>query len=223
MAIFRFDFSGSPNIGVYSLTTNRATIIPLQLSEKKIKVIEEGLGCKVIITTIGESRLVGVLAAGNSNGLVFPHFTSNQELETVQKLWKGNCSIIENKKTALGNLILVNDYGAIASTHLLREKSVSKEIQDVLDVEIVPGKIAGLPYVGSLAIATNKGVLAHPMLTDGERKLLLDVLKVPVDVGTVNEGIPFVASGLLASDQGVLVGSHTTGTELLIISNLFER
>ena len=45
-----------------------------------------------------------------------------------------------------------------------------------MGVEAVPGEIAGLPYVGSLAVATNKGVVAHPLLKDSERKLLEDVL-----------------------------------------------
>ncbi len=33
------------------------------------------------------------------------------------------------------------------------------KISEALGVEVVPTEIAGLPYVGSLAVATNKGVL----------------------------------------------------------------
>jgi translation initiation factor 6 len=42
-----------------------------------------------------------------------------------------------------------------------------------------------LPYVGSLAVATNKGVLTHPLLKEEEKKTLESVFKVPVDVGTI--------------------------------------
>ena len=34
-----------------------------------------------------------------------------------------------------------------------------KKISEALGVEVVPTEIAALPYVGSLAVATNKGVL----------------------------------------------------------------
>jgi translation initiation factor 6 len=91
-----------------------------------------------------------------------------------------------------------------------------------LGVEVVPGEIAGLPYVGSLAIATNKGVLAHPMIEEDEQKLLKDVLKVPVEVGTVNCGIPYVGSGVVGNSHGALVGFVTTGPELFIIESALD-
>ena len=63
----------------------------------------------------------------------------------------------------------MNDYGALASKYLAHEPRILREIQEVLDVEVVPGEIAGLPYVGSIATATNKGVLAHPLLRSRTR------------------------------------------------------
>jgi translation initiation factor 6 len=61
------------------------------------------------------------------------------------------------------------------------------------------------------------------MLGDEERELLKEVLKVDVDVGTINMGCPFVASGILANDNGVVVGGLTTGPETLIISNVWNK
>ena len=46
-----------------------------------------------------------------------------------------------------------------------------KQVSEALGVEVVPGTIAGLTYVGSLAVATNKGVLAHPQLKADEKKV----------------------------------------------------
>jgi translation initiation factor 6 len=76
--------------------------------------------------------------------------------------------------------------------------------------------------VGSLAVATNKGVLAHPLLKDSERTLLHDALKVPVDVGTVNCGIPYVGTGLICNSLAAIAGSMTTGPEMFIIGNALD-
>jgi translation initiation factor 6 len=127
---------------------------------------------------------------------------------------------MDTKKTAYGNLILANDYGAIVHTGLRKEDMT--KIEDTLGVEVVPGEIAGLPYVGSLATATNKGVLAHPLLREEEQKVLKDVLKVHVDVGTVNCGIPYVATGLIGNTFGAVAGFMTTGPEMFIIGQALD-
>ncbi len=76
--------------------------------------------------------------------------------------------------------------------------------------------------MGSLATATNKGVLTHPLLREEEQKLLGDVLKVHVDVGTVNCGIPYVATGLIGNRHGAVAGYITTGPELFIIGQALD-
>ncbi len=53
-----------------------------------------------------------------------------------------------------------------------------------------------------------------------EKKLLQDVLKAQVDVGTINGGVPYVSSGLLANDNGTIIGNLTTGPEIVMISNV---
>ena len=222
MAIYSLDLTGSPNIGVYALTTNDVTIIPVPLSAKKTQRIRDALGGDVVFTSIGATRLAGVLAAANSRGIVLPFYAADEEVDAIKRAWTGNIARITCKRTALGNLLLANDRGALASENLMRERRAIQQIRDALDVEIVAGEIAGLPYVGSLATATNRGVLAHPLLKTDERRVLLDVLKAPVDVGTVNGGVPFVASGLLANEHGVLIGPLTTGPEVMIISNVLD-
>ena len=133
---------------------------------------------------------------------------------------KGNITIMETRKTAYGNLVLANDHGAIVDPRL--KSSDVQTISETLCVETVPSEIAGLPYVGSLAVATNKGVLAHPLLKESERKTLEDVLKVPVDVGTINCGIPYVGTGLIANSHAAVAGLLTTGPEMFIIGNALD-
>jgi translation initiation factor 6 len=160
------------------------------------------------------------LVCANSNGMLVSNTIRQEELDRFKASYEGNITIMDNKKTAYGNLIVANDKGAIVDPRFKPEEI--KKISEALGVEAVPTEIASLPYVGSLATATNKGVLAHPMLKDDERKILESVLKVPVDVGTINCGVPYVGTGLIANSKAAVAGSMTTGPEMFIIGNALD-
>jgi len=220
LAIYLSSLGGSVNIGVYSLATDDIVIIPKYVPLKKAERLAQWLRVRLVHSNVGGSVLVGALAYANSNGILLPNYVRQEELEAIQSVFKGNVAVMETKKTAYGNLVLANDHGAVVDPRL-REDDI-RRISDTLGVETVTGEIAGLPYVGSLAVATNKGVLAHPLLTDSERKLLEDTFKVPVDVGTVNCGVPFVGAGLICNRHTAIVGSLTTGPEMFIIGNALD-
>jgi len=220
LAIYLYGLVGSASIGVYSLATDKMVMIPKLVPLKKAERLSEWLRVRLIHTSIGGSVLVGALACANTNGILLPHFVRDEEVETIKSCFEGNITIMERKKTAYGNIVLANDYGAIVDPRL--KESEIREISETLGVEAASGEIAGLPYVGSLAVATNKGALAHPLLKDSERKLLEDMLKVPVDVTTVNCGIPYVGTGLIGNRHAAIVGSLTTGPEIFIIGNALD-
>ena len=220
MAIYLSSLVGSSSIGVYSLATDKIVIVPKLVPLKKAERIGEWLKVRLIHTSIGGSVLAGALACANSNGILLPHFVREEELEVIKSFFEGNVTRMETKKTAYGNIVLANDHGAVVDLRL-KAAEISR-ISETLNVEVVPGEIAGLPYVGSLAVATNKGVLAHPLLKDSERELLEGVLKVPVDLGTINCGIPYVGTGLVGNSYAAVVGSLTTGPEMFIIGNALD-
>ena len=221
MAIYLLGLFGSASIGVYSLATEQMAIIPPQVAETKAKKIGEWLRVRTAKTTIGGSVVVGSLVCANSNGVLLPHSVREEELDIVKAVCEdANLTVMDTRRTAYGNIALANDYGAIVDPRL-QPKTVEK-ISDTLGVEAVPSEIAGLPYVGSLALATNKGVMAHPMIKEEEQKLLKDVLKVPVDVGSINCGIPYVATGLIGNSSNVVTGFLTTGPEMFIIGQAFD-
>jgi len=217
VAIYSANLFGSASIGVYSLATEEILIVPKAVSLRKAERMSKWLNVKLIHTNIGGSIVVGALVCANSNGIILPHFVKDEEIEAIKAVFDGNITVMETKKTAYGNMVLANDYGAVVDPRL--KPSEIKQISDTLGVEAVPGEIANLPYVGSLAAATNRGALAHPMITDEERKLLEDVLKVRVEATTVNCGIPYVGTGLIGNSHAAIVGSLTTGPEMFIIGH----
>jgi len=215
LPIYLLDTFGSASIGVYIRATEEFIIVPKQVPPTKIRKLESWFKTKIVKTNIGGSILVGSLVCANSNGIILPRFVWDEELEVLKSLRDVNITVMDTKRTAYGNLVLANDYGAIVDPRLSR-KDV-KMISDTLGVEAVPGEIAGLPYVGSLTIATNRGVMTHPLIKPEEEELLRDVLKVHVGIGTVNCGIPYIATGLIGNSRVAAAGSLTTGPELFMI------
>ncbi|AMM53349.1 translation initiation factor IF-6 [Pyrococcus kukulkanii] len=220
MHIERLDFENSPYLGVFGVATDRVVLIREGLQEKKLDVIREVLKVPVIEASIMKSRIIGILAAGNSNAIIVPWYIWDTELEEIRGKFKEygiDTEIVpfETKYTALGNLVLVNDKAALVSTKFSREEA--KKIGDILGVEVERGVIAGLHAVGSAGVVTNKGGLVHPEASDEELKWLSELFKVDVYVGTANMGVPYVGSCMLANSNGVVVGHLTTGPEIVKI------
>jgi translation initiation factor 6 len=220
LAVYLSSIVGSASIGVYSFATEKFVVVPKAVPHKKALQIAEWLKVKLAHTSVSGSMLAGAFCCANSNGLLLPLSVCEEELAVLKSVFEGNITIMETKKTAYGNLVLANDFGAAVDPRF-KEPTI-KQISETLGVEAVRTEIAGLPYVGSLAVATNKGVLAHPLLKDDERKVLESVFKVPVDVGTVNCGIPYVGTALIANSHAAVAGSMTTGPEMFIIGNALD-
>ncbi len=220
MTVSLLSLFGTASIGVYSLATDRMVVVPPQVPASRVRRLEEDLGVKAVRTNLGGSVLLGALACANSSGILLPHFVHEEEVEAIRSALDINVTVMETRRTAYGNMVLANDRGAVADPTLNRKDLA--EIADTLGVEVVPSEIAGLPYVGSLAAATNRGVLAHPLIREGERKVLEETLRVRVEVGTVNCGVPYVATGLLGNQHGAVAGSLTTGPELFIIGQALD-
>jgi translation initiation factor 6 len=214
MAIILADVFGSPNIGVYCFCNEKIAIVPPGLTKRKINQFAETLGVGVCETTIGGSTLVGALASGNSNGVLVPHTIREYELERIQRLSK--VVVVSSRWTALGNVVLANDLGAVI--HPDAPPEIVAAVQDKLGVKSALGKIGTLPFVGALAIATNKGAIVSPNTRSEEQSIIESALHVNVEPSSTNGGVPFVKSGILANSKGAAVGPLTRGAELMQIS-----
>lgn len=217
MTVRRMEFNRVPFLGAYSLCTDRVCLIPenIHLRPDNTSILK----VPVIRTNLSESPLLGILLAGNSNGILCSELFELTSMESIKNLGIEIHSL-PGSLTALGNLILANDHGAIVSPDF--STSTVREISDRLGVPVEKGTIAGYKVVGAVGIATNRGALLHPEVKEAEARLVEEVLKVPVDIGTACGGVSFLGLCVIANSMGALAGSTTTGPELGRIESSLE-
>ena len=138
-----------------------------------------------------------------------PNILEDEEIGEIKGIT--NTLILNSRYTALGNLILMNNSGIILSPLLKKERNRIKGLFGLPCEVMTIGKSS---IVGALALATNKGCLVDTRIKDSEMEVLKKVLKVDVDIGTVNFGSPFVKAGLIGNSKGLVVSPMTSGHEL---------
>lgn len=207
----RINLSGNPNLGVYISATNKQAIVPPTLPKPMEEAIKEALEVDVIRSTISGSNLAGALSVGNSNGFIVSALAYDREVKSLQD--KGIViDRVPDKYTAIGNILLANDNGAVCSP-LISDKTM-EIIEDKLGVEVCRTTIADFNIVGSVATVTNQGVLSHPTTSSEELELLEDIFKVPAYIGTVNRGAGLIGACSVTNTNGAMVGETTTGPEM---------
>jgi len=214
-----FNVDGSTYIGVFATCTESVLLLPSQIPDTLAVEMETALKVKAIRTSVAETSLIGCLAAGNSNGFIFSPYTLDSEIRRVEDLarsegLKEKVSRLpdSDRMNAAGNIILANDTVALVHPEL-SEKTV-EVIKETLAVNVYKGTIGELKTVGMAAVATNKGILAHRNATHEELEFLEEIFELPVEIGSVNFGVPLIGAALLANTKGYAAGAETTGAEL---------
>jgi translation initiation factor 6 len=216
--IARTNFEGDSNVGAYGIATDSFVFVSSNISEKGLSVVERTFNLPLVQSTVATLDAVGLVAVANSNGILLPYTTTDDELEQIRQTAEVPVDWIDDKMTALGNIIIANDNGAMC--HPDFGPAAKQKISDVLGVEVVPGTIAKLPIVGATVVSTNHGAVVHPLATEEEIDQLSQLLKVHIEVGTVNRGSPYTSLGVLANIDGMIAGTDTTGVELAHISQV---
>ena len=165
------NFYGDNNLGMYAKATDKFLLIGSLIEEKLVTKISEKLNISPFRTTISNSDFVGIFSCLNSSGLIIPHIATDDEVKQLENFAKKsgmNLAVLKTKFSAIGNLVLCNDNGAIVSKNIKQRNK--KMIEDCLGVETVYSSIARMPIVGSSGTATNKGCLLHRDAVDDEIK-----------------------------------------------------
>jgi len=217
--IFKYDVYRGPNIGIYTKANDSFVFIPNGFAQTKASMLSSYLKAEPLFTSVANTRLIGTLMVVNNNGMLIPNISFEHELSHLKKSTGLNVQVLDVKMTALGNMMCVNDKGGVVSPKIPKE--VIKTIQDTLGVEVIQKKIAGYHQVGAMAYANNHGGIIHPETDDDDIKAISDILKVKIEPATINGGIPYVASGILANNKSIVVGNLTNGPEIMMLTRAF--
>ncbi len=221
MDIIKYDIYRNPNIGIYTKANNDFVFIPRGFAQTKTENLAKYLQTDYLITSIANTRLLGILMVLNNHGILLPKTCSQEEIKNLKKGTDLNIKILDAKHNALGNLICANDKGGIISPVI--DKEHLREIEDVLDIEVLQKKIAGYNQVGAIMTATNQGGVIHPEADEKDISVFSNILGINIEPATINGGIPYLSSGILANSNAVVVGTLTSGPEIMMLTRAFTN
>jgi len=220
----RCTFENSHEVGVFSALTNSYCLAGIGGNENFYSVLEAELKdhIPVLHATIAGCRFVGRTTVGNVRGLLVPNTTHDQELAHLRNSLPDKVVVqrVEERLSALGNVIATNDH--VALIHPDTDRETEEIISDVLGVEVFRQTVGGQALVGSYCKFTNQGGMVHPRTTVQDMEELSSLLQVPLVAGTVNRGSDVLGGGLIVNDWSAFCGMDTTGTEISVIESIFR-
>ncbi|MDC6463038.1 translation initiation factor IF-6 [Nitrosopumilus sp.] len=219
MDIIKYDVYRQPNIGVFINVNDTIGLVPMGFAETKANKLAEYLNVEIFHTAIANTMLIGTLSVMNNKGILLPSTAYQDEYDYLKNETDLEVGILDTKFNALGNVICANDKGAIVSPALSKEDC--KVISDVMGVEVLQKKIAGSHLSGVSLKANNTGGVIHPEAEEKDIEIIEDVLSVNVEQTSINGGVPYVTSGILANNHCIIVGSMTSGSEIMNLTRAF--
>lgn len=220
----RASFESSHEIGVFATLTNSYCLLSLGTSTSFHSLFEAELAdlIPLVPCTIAGTRIVGRLTTGNKNGLLVPTSTTDQELQHLRNSLPDKVEVkrVEERLSALGNVVVCNDHVALVHPDLERE--TEEIVADTLGVEVFRQTIAGNVLTGSYMALSNQGGLVHPKTSIQDQDELSSLLQVPLVAGSVNRGSPVVGAGMVVNDWLGVCGMDTTATELSVVESVFR-
>lgn len=220
----RCQFEASNDVGVFCKLTNSYCLVGIGASENFYSLVEGELAdvIPVIHCSISGTRIVGRVTAGNRKGLLVPSATTDQELQHIRNSLPDSVKVrrVDEKLSALGNVIACNDHVALAHPEISKE--TEEALADVLGVEVFRMSLGDHALVGTYAAVSSQGALVEAKTSPATQRELAALLQVPIVAGTVNRGSGLIGAGLCVNDWIAFIGLDTTSTELSVIESIFK-
>ncbi len=219
MDIFKHDIYRGPNIGIYAAACDEYVFLPRGFSPAKTERISGKLGVEAILSSVAGTRVLGTMMVATGKTLLLPATAMAPEVEHLESATGMEVILLESRYTALGNLVCANEHGAVVSPEMPRADAAA--VGDALGVEAVQTRIAGFHQAGAMVAANSQGGVIHPEARDEEVSLVSGILKVRIELATINGGVPYVSSGLLVNNKAVMAGTYTSGPEIMMLTRAF--
>jgi translation initiation factor 6 len=202
------NYNGIEFVGVYAVANDSLALLPMDADDRFEHDVLDALEVKCSRGTIASTNLIGSLVAMNSYGAAITYFANEDEVGMLSDL---NVVRLDDRLNACGNNILVNDRGCLVNPEL--ENRSLKVLEEVFNVEVFKGTVAGQNTVGSVCKVTNKGLICHPASSEEDLRMLRDIFKCEPRITTLNYGSPYVGASIIANSKGGVVGSMSTPIE----------
>ena len=118
----------------------------------------------------------------------------------------------------IGSLSVMNNKGFLLPSTAYQDEYDYLKNETDLEVGVLDTKFNAL---GNVICANDKGAIVSPALSNENCKEIADVLGVNVEKCSINGGIPYVSSGILANNHCIVVGSLTNGSEIMNLTKAF--
>ena len=223
MKILKMGFGNNPNIGLYIFASTKFCLVPKTIRDSDFKRLEETFGVKAYKVSIAGTELLGVFCAGNSSVLMIPEIAFESEIKELEKVANENkvrLCIFESEKTALGNLVKVNDKGIVLSSQF--SSSEIDAIESEFSLKSVSLDVSESLTIGSGLVINNSKGIVHNDMEDKDLLRVEKVLGIDAIRGTVNFGQAYVSSGLVMNDYGFIVGDLSSGVEIMDIDEFLN-
>ncbi len=212
MATILLGFNNNPNIGLYAFVTDKFALVGRELDDITVAEIQRVLDVPVHRVSIAGTSLIGVFLTGNSDMVYVPGIAFENELEDLKKLGI-DYTVFNTDLTCLGNNIILNKHGAIMSSQFSNQDVIKfKKLVPKLKVEV--SDIADTNTPGACIAINGNLALIHRDISPAQSDLLESTLKLELVPTTINLGVPYIKSGILCNDKGLIIGEASGPAEI---------
>ncbi len=212
------EFEGNPNIGLFFFVNDKFAIIGKEVDKDKKKQIEEVLEVPIYQVQVLGTDLIGVFIAGNNEILLVPSLYDHEFKKIKEICDKHETKLIkiEDKLNTLGNNICVGKDEIIINYNYSRD--FINHLENATKLKAIKLEHSEFASAGAVCFFTKDKYFVSQELNE---EVVSKFVKKIAGVGSINSGSAFISSGIVANENGVLIGSMSSTIEIQeVVENL---